>query len=60
MEACHERGITPNSTLFFCGGIIPEGDIPALEELGFRAVFGPGANTHDIVQFLREHVGAPV
>ena len=60
LEACRERGITPDSTLFFCGGIIPDEDVAALEALGFRAVFGPGANTHAIVEFLREHVEAPV
>ncbi len=59
MEACRERGVLPDETLFFCGGIIPDDDIPKLEALGFRAVFGPGANTNDIADFLREHVRAP-
>ena len=60
IEACRSRGIGPESTLFFCGGIIPEDDLSALNDLGFRAVFGPGANTNDIVEFVREHVKAPV
>ena len=60
IEACRERGITPDSTIFFCGGIIPQEDVAAMEQIGFRAVFGPGANTNDIVKFLRERVEAPV
>ena len=60
IDACRERGITPDSTLFFCGGIIPEDDVSSLKEIGFRAVFGPGANTNDIVEFLWEHTGTPV
>ncbi len=60
IEACRDRGVAPEDTLFFCGGIIPEDDIPALSGLGFRAVFGPGASTNDIVKFVREHVKAPV
>jgi methylmalonyl-CoA mutase C-terminal domain/subunit len=30
------------------GGIIPEDDVPALHELGVRAVFGPGSRLADI------------
>ncbi|MBI1800693.1 MAG: cobalamin B12-binding domain-containing protein [Chloroflexi bacterium] len=44
--------------LLFAGGIIPDDDVPALKALGFRAVFGPGTNTQDIIKFLREEVKA--
>jgi methylmalonyl-CoA mutase C-terminal domain/subunit len=38
------------------GGIIPEGDIPLLEEMGVAAVFTPGARTTSIVDWVRDHV----
>jgi methylmalonyl-CoA mutase C-terminal domain/subunit len=37
------------------GGIIPEGDIPRLLDMGVARVFGPGTALPDIVAFLREH-----
>jgi methylmalonyl-CoA mutase cobalamin-binding domain/chain len=39
------------------GGIIPEGDIPQLLEMGVARIFGPGTSLEDIVKFLQE---APV
>ena len=59
LAACAERDIVPSNTLFFCGGIIPDEDTPALREMGFQGVFGPGANTNDIIDFVRQHVTAP-
>ena len=47
------RGI--DDVLLFCGGIIPEADIPAIKAMGFQAVFGPGTDTNEIIAFLREH-----
>jgi methylmalonyl-CoA mutase C-terminal domain/subunit len=38
------------------GGIIPEEDIPFLEEHGVAKVFGPGTSTRDIVQFIETSV----
>jgi methylmalonyl-CoA mutase C-terminal domain/subunit len=38
------------------GGIIPEGDIPLLEEMGVAAVFTPGARTSSIVEWVRDNV----
>lgn len=52
-----QRGITPEDTILFAGGIIPKEDVPELQTLGFRAVFGPGASTQEIIDFLRRHVG---
>src|SRR3954468_21883049 len=40
------------------GGIIPEGDIPLLKELGVAEVFTPGAPTTAIVDWVRTHVTA--
>jgi methylmalonyl-CoA mutase C-terminal domain/subunit len=47
-----ERGIA--DLPLFLGGIIPEDDIPALQEMGVKAVFGPGTSTQSIVTFLRQ------
>lgn len=44
--------------LVFGGGIIPEGDVPALKKKGIAAVFGPGTPTDDIVAFLRSALPA--
>jgi methylmalonyl-CoA mutase cobalamin-binding domain/chain len=40
------------------GGIIPEPDVPRLQEMGVARVFGPGTALDDIVAFLRQHTGA--
>jgi methylmalonyl-CoA mutase cobalamin-binding domain/chain len=36
------------------GGIIPEGDIPRLLQMGVARVFGPGTALPDIVAYLQE------
>lgn len=56
LAACSERGISTDDILFFCGGIIPDQDVTKLREMGFRAVFGPGADTREIVDYVRSHV----
>lgn len=38
------------------GGIIPEDDIPALEKIGIRAIFGPGTPMADIVDSIKKLV----
>jgi methylmalonyl-CoA mutase C-terminal domain/subunit len=42
----------------FGGGIIPEEDIPVLENSGVAKVFTPGATMDEIVAWVRENVGA--
>lgn len=42
--------------LIVAGGIIPDEDVPLLKQAGVHAVFGPGAATQDIVDFIRAHV----
>jgi methylmalonyl-CoA mutase, C-terminal domain len=37
------------------GGIIPDGDIAALEALGVHRLFGPGTPTSAPVDFVRDH-----
>ncbi len=40
--------------LVIAGGIVPEDDIPALQEMGVAAVFGPGTSTQDIIRFIQK------
>jgi methylmalonyl-CoA mutase, C-terminal domain len=40
----------------FGGGIIPEDDIPLLEAMGVAKIFTPGTTTHEIVQWVNDHV----
>jgi methylmalonyl-CoA mutase C-terminal domain/subunit len=40
--------------LVIAGGIIPEDDIPALQQMGVKAVFGPGTSTEDIIRFIQK------
>lgn len=42
--------------IVFGGGIIPEDDIPLLEDMGVARIFTPGTTTHEIVQWVNDHV----
>jgi methylmalonyl-CoA mutase C-terminal domain/subunit len=44
----------------FGGGIIPDADIPELEQMGVAKIFGPGATMQSIVEWVRANVPAPV
>ena len=57
VELLRERGA--EDIVVFGGGIIPDEDIPELERLGVARIFTPGATTTEIVDWVREHVGAP-
>ncbi|MCJ7605997.1 MAG: cobalamin B12-binding domain-containing protein [Dehalococcoidales bacterium] len=46
------------NVIVVAGGIIPEDDIPALEKLGIKAVFGPGTKTSEIIDRIKELAGA--
>jgi methylmalonyl-CoA mutase C-terminal domain/subunit len=52
VELLHERGM--ESVRVFVGGIIPQQDIPELQQLGVAAVFLPGASTQDVVRTIEE------
>ncbi len=43
----------------FGGGIIPDDDIPLLEEMGVARIFTPGTTTHEIVQWVQDHISRP-
>jgi methylmalonyl-CoA mutase C-terminal domain/subunit len=47
------RSQQAEDVLVVVGGTIPAQDIPELKELGIAEVFGPGASTQDIVEFIR-------
>ncbi|NGN69336.1 cobalamin B12-binding domain-containing protein [Streptomyces sp. A7024] len=40
----------------FGGGIIPDGDIPQLKELGVAEIFTPGATTASVVDWVNANV----
>ena len=60
VEELQKRGM--DDVVLFGGGIIPHEDLPKLEKLGFKGIFGPGASTLDIVEWVRKNApakGAP-
>jgi methylmalonyl-CoA mutase C-terminal domain/subunit len=56
MELLREKKMGDVSVLV--GGIIPEGDIPALKQAGIAEVFLPGTSTQQIVEFIRGRFAA--
>ncbi len=54
------RGLRENQmddVVVIAGGIIPDEDRAALEEMGVAVVFGPGTPTSEIADFIRGAVG---
>ncbi|MGH3996099.1 MAG: hypothetical protein ACRDTJ_01385, partial [Pseudonocardiaceae bacterium] len=58
VELLQSKGAT--DVLVFGGGIIPVEDIPKLADLGVAKIFTPGATTHEIVDWVRSALTAPV
>ena len=54
MELLQEKGV--KDILVLGGGVIPEEDIPALQSVGVKDVFGPGTSTEDIVKYVQQNV----
>ena len=54
VKLVREKGM--NDVLIIGGGVIPEGDIPALKEAGVAEVFTPGTPTTDVIEFIKAHV----
>jgi methylmalonyl-CoA mutase C-terminal domain/subunit len=54
IESLRKRGL--DHVLVILGGIVPEGDIPKLKDLGVAKVFTPGATLPDIAEFLTQNV----
>jgi methylmalonyl-CoA mutase C-terminal domain/subunit len=54
MELLAEKEMT--DVPVFLGGIIPNDDVPLLEEMGVAAVFGPGASLEEIIAAFRQAI----
>lgn len=54
MRILEAEGVS--DVVVFGGGIIPDGDIPALEEMGVARIFTPGTPTRDVIDWVNEHV----
>ncbi|MBE9472269.1 MAG: cobalamin B12-binding domain-containing protein [Chloroflexi bacterium] len=54
VEGLGEAGL--DHVKVFIGGIIPDEDVPALKGLGVAGIFGPGANTQEIADFIRRQL----
>lgn len=53
-ELLRERGA--DDVVVFGGGIIPDEDIPRLEDAGLAAIFTPGTALSDITGWVKAHV----
>jgi methylmalonyl-CoA mutase C-terminal domain/subunit len=53
-QLLREKGA--ENILVIGGGVIPQDDIPGLQQAGIREVFGPGTSTEFIVNYVRENV----
>ncbi len=51
LDGLRENGV--EDVLVVVGGTIPADDVPELKKLGIAEVFTPGANTDEIVEFVR-------
>ena len=49
-----EEGI--EDVLILGGGVIPEEDIPFLNESGIEAIFTPGTPTKDVIDFITQNI----
>ena len=56
VEELKNRGV--DDVLLFAGGIIPNDHIAKINEIGFKGVFGPGTDTNDIIEFVRNNAPA--
>ncbi len=54
VDGLKKKGMS--DVLVVAGGIIPDEDIPVLQKLGIKAVFGPGTPTSKIAEFIRSEL----
>ncbi|MEE9400756.1 MAG: cobalamin B12-binding domain-containing protein [Dehalococcoidia bacterium] len=54
LEQLREKGL--ENTMVLAGGIIPEEDHPALQQMGVQGIFGPGTPTSEITDFIRKAI----
>jgi methylmalonyl-CoA mutase C-terminal domain/subunit len=60
IAALKERNISPDDVLLLAGGIIPDDDIPELKKMGFKAIYGPGSDTREMIEFVRKNVSGAI
>jgi methylmalonyl-CoA mutase C-terminal domain/subunit len=53
VDELKKRGM--DDVVLFAGGIIPDEDRPRLQEIGFKGLFGPGASTLDIIDWVKSN-----
>ena len=54
VQLLREKG--HDDVLVVVGGIIPDVDVPRLQEIGIKGIFRPGSPMHDIVEFIEQNV----
>ena len=58
MTLLEEQGL--RDVLVVVGGIIPDVDVPKLNEMGVRGIFLPGTPMRDVVDFIRKNASSRV
>ena len=56
VEQLKARGM--EDVVLFAGGIIPDEDREQLNKIGFKGIFGPGASTLDIIDWVKNNAAA--
>ena len=54
VEGLKEKGMA--EVLVVAGGIIPDEDVSTLQQMGIKAIFGPGTPTNDIAEFIKKEL----
>lgn len=54
VDGLKKKGMT--EVLVVAGGIIPDEDVPTLQKIGIKAIFGPGTPTSKIAEFIRSEI----
>ncbi|HVP39511.1 MAG TPA: cobalamin B12-binding domain-containing protein [Candidatus Saccharimonadales bacterium] len=54
IDLLKQKGV--DDVVIFGGGIVPAEDMPELKRHGVRAIFTPGATTHEIIEWVRANV----
>jgi len=54
IEGLKAKGMA--EVLVVAGGIIPDEDVSALQQMGIKAIFGPGTRTDDIAEFIKKEL----
>lgn len=54
MELLKSNGV--DDVLVMAGGILPDEDLPAIEQMGIRGNFGPGTPLTTIIEFVRQNI----